>query len=122
MMQDPITYFLSAEVTLSDKLLEVLYFVIGLICIYTAAANLRDKGNQKRYGTFVFWLTLGLMFVLGPWIPSLYTGILMCVMVAVPILLRCLCAGRRVVHFVLSAGRHGRGRVRGSDHPDDLFA
>lgn len=86
MMQDPITYFLSAEVTLSDKLLEVLYFVIGLICIYTAAANLRDKGNQKRYGTFVFWLTLGLMFVLGPWIPSLYTGILMCVMVAVPIL------------------------------------
>ena len=26
------------------------------------------------------------MFVLGPWIPSLYTGILMCVMVAVPIL------------------------------------
>ena len=40
MMQDPITYFLSAEVTLSDKLLEVLYFVIGLICIYTAGANL----------------------------------------------------------------------------------
>ena len=28
------------------------------------------------------------MFVLGPWIPSLYTGILMCVMVAVPILHR----------------------------------
>ena len=72
----------------SDKLLEVLYLIIGLICIYTAIANLRDKGNQKRYGTFVFWCTLGLMFVLGPWIPSLYTGILMCVMVAVPILHR----------------------------------
>lgn len=86
MMRDPIEYFLSAEITLSDKLLEVLYLIIGLICIYTAIANLRDKGNQKRYGTFVFWCTLGLMFVLGPWIPSLYTGILMCVMVAVPIL------------------------------------
>ena len=69
MMRDPIEYFLSAEITLTDKLLE-------------------DKGNQKRYGTFVFWCTLGLMFVLGPWIPSLYTGILMCVMVAVPILHR----------------------------------
>ena len=88
MMCDPIEYFLSAEITLSDKLLEVLYLIIGLICIYTAIANLRDKGNQKRYGTFVFWCTLGLMFVLGPWIPSLYTGILMCVMVAVPILHR----------------------------------
>ena len=87
-MRDPIEYFLSAEITLSDKLLEVLYLIIGLICIYTAIANLRDKGNQKRYGTFVFWCTLGLMFVLGPWIPSLYTGILMCVMVAVPILHR----------------------------------
>lgn len=88
MMRDPIEYFLSAEITLSDKLLEVLYLIIGLICIYTAIANLRDKENQKRYGTFVFWCTLGLMFVLGPWIPSLYTGILMCVMVAVPILHR----------------------------------
>lgn len=88
MMRDPIEYFLSAEITLSDKLLEVLYLIIGLICIYTAIANLRDKGNQKRYGIFVFWCTLGLMFVLGPWIPSLYTGILMCVMVAVPILHR----------------------------------
>lgn len=88
MMRDPIEYFLSAEITLSDKLLEVLYLIIGLICIYTAIANLRDKGNQKRYGTFVFWCTLGLMFVLGPWIPSLYTGILMCVMLAVPILHR----------------------------------
>ena len=88
MMRDPIEYFLSAEITLSDKLLEVLYLIIGLICIYTAIANLRDKGNQKRYGTFVFWCTLGLMFVLGPWIPSLYTGILMCVIVAVPILHR----------------------------------
>ena len=41
MMRDPIEYFLSAEITLSDKLLEVLYLIIGLICIYTAIANLR---------------------------------------------------------------------------------
>ena len=76
-MRDPIEYFMSAEVTLSDKLLEVLYLVIGLLCIYTAFVNLKDKKNDKNIGTFIFWLMLGLMFVLGPWIPPLYTGILM---------------------------------------------
>ena len=84
-MRDPIEYFMSAEVTLSDKLLEVLYLVIGLLCIYTAFANLKDKKNDKNIGTFIFWLMLGLMFVLGPWIPSLYTGILMVIMVLGPI-------------------------------------
>lgn len=84
-MRDPIEYFMSAEVTLSDKLLEVLYLVIGLLCIYTAFANLKDKKNDKNIGTFIFWLMLGLMFVLGPWIPPLYTGILMVIMVLGPI-------------------------------------
>lgn len=84
-MRDPIEYFMSAEVTLSDKLLEVLYLVIGLLCIYTAFVNLKDKKNDKNIGTFIFWLMLGLMFVLGPWIPSLYTGILMVIMVLGPI-------------------------------------
>ena len=84
-MRDPIEYFMRAEVTLSDKLLEVLYLVIGLLCIYTAFANLKDKKNDKNIGTFIFWLMLGLMFVLGPWIPPLYTGILMVIMVLGPI-------------------------------------
>lgn len=84
-MRDPIEYFMSAEVTLSDKLLEVLYLVIGLLCIYTAFANLKDEKNDKNIGTFIFWLMLGLMFVLGPWIPPLYTGILMVIMVLGPI-------------------------------------
>lgn len=73
-MRDPIEYFMSVEVTLSDKLLEVLYLVIGLLCIYTAFVNLKDKKNDKNIGTFIFWLMLGLMFVLGPWIPPLYTA------------------------------------------------
>lgn len=84
-MRDPIEYFMSVEVTLSDKLLEVLYLVIGLLCIYTAFVNLKDKKNDKNIGTFIFWLMLGLMFVLGPWIPPLYTGILMVIMVLGPI-------------------------------------
>ena len=85
-MTNPIEYFMSAEITLSDKLLEIMYFVIGLIAIYVAIRNLKDKTNEKRFGTFVFWFLLGLMFVIGKWIPPMYTGILMCLMVLSPIL------------------------------------
>lgn len=85
-MVNPIEFFMSADVLLSNKLLEVLYFIIGLITLYTGFRNLQDKENEKRIGSFVFWFTLGLMFLLGPWIPSLYTGILMVIMVLSPIL------------------------------------
>lgn len=85
-MTNPIEYFMSAEITMSDKLLEIMYFVIGLIAIYVAIRNLNDKSNDKRYGTFAFWLLLGLMFVIGKWIPPMYTGILMVLMVLSPIL------------------------------------
>ncbi len=85
-MTNPIEYFMSAEITMSDKLLEIMYFVIGLIAIYVAILNLKDKTNDKRYGTFAFWFLLGLMFVIGKWIPPMYTGILMFLMVLSPIL------------------------------------
>ena len=85
-MTNPIEYFMSAEITMSDKLLEIMYFVIGLIAIYVAIRNLNDKSNDKRYGTFAFWFLLGLMFVIGKWIPPMYTGILMVLMVLSPIL------------------------------------
>lgn len=85
-MTNPIEYFMSVDITMSDKLLEVLYFVIGLVTLYVAFRNLQDKENKKRYGSFIFWFLLGLMFVIGPWIPPLYTGILMVLMVLSPIL------------------------------------
>ncbi len=84
-MISPIDYFMSADYTMSDKLLEIMYFLLGLISIYVAIRNLQDKTNEKRIGTFIFWFSLGLMFVLGPWIPSMYTGILMFLMVLSPI-------------------------------------
>ena len=33
-MTNPIEYFMSVDITMSDKLLEVLYFVIGLVTLY----------------------------------------------------------------------------------------
>ena len=84
-MTNPVEFFMSVDVSLSDKLLEILYFVIGLIAIYVAIRNLNDKKKKKRLGTFIFWFLLGLMFVIGKWIPPMFTGILMVLMVLSPI-------------------------------------
>lgn len=80
-----IEFFQSAEVTLSNKLLEVLWIIVGLVAIYVGIRNLMDSENKKRYGTFVFWIALGLVFVIGKWIPPLWTGILVIIMVIPPI-------------------------------------
>ena len=75
-----IEFFQSSEVTLSNKLLEVVYIVIGLITIYVAFCNLMDEKNKKRVGSFIFWLALGLLFIIGKWIPALWSGILVIIM------------------------------------------
>ena len=80
-----IDFFQSVDVVLSDKLLEILYILIGLVACYTGIKNLLDKENSKRYGTAIFWCTLGILFVIGKWIPPLWTGILMIIMVLPPI-------------------------------------
>lgn len=79
-------FFQSADVTLSNKLLEMLYIIIGLIAFYTGIKNLMDKENEKNIGSAIFWCTLGLLFILGKWIAPLWTGILVIVMVLPAIL------------------------------------
>ena len=48
-MTNPMEFFMSVDVSLSDKLLEILYFVIGLIAIYVAIRNLNDKNLSKAH-------------------------------------------------------------------------
>ena len=83
---NPIQFYTSVDVTLSEKLLEVMYCIIGLISIYVAFKNLKDKGNKNSVGSFVFWFDLGIMFVLGKWLPALVDGILLIILVLPPIL------------------------------------
>ena len=71
--------------TLSEKLLEVMYCLIGLISIYVAFKNLKDKENKNSVGSFVFWFDLGVMFVLGKLLPALADGILLIILVLPPI-------------------------------------
>ena len=43
---NPIQFYTSVDVTLSEKLLEVMYCIIGLISMYVAFKNLKDKENK----------------------------------------------------------------------------
>lgn len=87
-MAEFVEFFMSAENTLSDKLLEVVYILIGLVAIYAGIRNLRDETNEHRVGTAVFWCVLGLLFVVGRWVPAAVAGGLVIVMVVPPILQR----------------------------------
>lgn len=85
---NPIDFFTSADVTLSDKLLEIFYAVNGIVALYAAWKNLRDEGNEHRYGSALFWGLLGMLFIAGPWLPAELVGVLVVVMVIPPILKR----------------------------------
>lgn len=80
-----VTFFTSADVTLSNKLLEVVYILIGLVCIYTGVLNAKDPTNEKRPGSAAFWCILGVLLVLGKWIPDYIAGALLVAMCISPI-------------------------------------
>lgn len=74
------SFFTSADVTLGQKLLEIIYIIIGLMAIYTGVKNARDEENPSRLGTGVFWCILGVVLAFGRWIPDVVNGILIIVM------------------------------------------
>lgn len=81
------SFFMDPEVTVSTKLVECLYVVIGLICIYCGARNLFDKTNKDNIGTAIFWCALGLVAAFGRWIPNQINGVLILIM-CIPAILK----------------------------------
>ncbi len=81
------SFFTSADVTLANKVMEVIYIVMGLLCVYCGVKNLKDKKNPEPFGTFVFWAVLGIVLAFGRWLPSLVSGILVVVM-CIPAILK----------------------------------
>lgn len=73
-------FFTSAEFTMGDKLLEIIYIITGLITIYTGIKNAMDKENPSRVGTAVFWIALGIVISFGRWIPAAANGVLIIIM------------------------------------------
>ena len=81
------SFFMSADYSQSTKVMEIIYFIIGLLCIYCGVKNLKDKENPEPVGTFIFWAVLGVVLALGRWLPSLVSGILVVVM-CIPAILK----------------------------------
>lgn len=84
-----LTWFSNPEVTLSNKLLEVLFIVMGLVTAYVAFKSLLDKSNPKRVGTFIFWLMLAIVLAFGRFINLIdpkISGVLIVIMALAAIL------------------------------------
>lgn len=59
---------------ISNMLLEIFYIIIGIMMLNTAVLTLRDKNHKAKIGTSLFWALLGIIFIFGPYIPSVVVG------------------------------------------------
>ncbi len=66
---------------------EIIFCLCGLVSFNAAWRGLQNE--KCRIGTFAFWTILGLIFILGPYLPYALTGALLLV-------LGCLTAAKQV--------------------------
>ncbi len=66
-----------------SHLTEVIYALCGLVSISTAVRGL--KNEKGKIGTFLFWLILGVIFIVGKYIPYKVTGTLLLVLGAITV-------------------------------------
>ena len=59
---------------IANLILEWTYIVIGCQFLHTAYCSCKDKTNPVRFGTAGFWALLGISFIGGSYLPSLYIG------------------------------------------------
>lgn len=59
------------------------YVLTGLVLWVFAAMSFRDRANKRRYGSGLFWLLLGTIFVFGGVLPHWLTGLLVLAMVVI---------------------------------------
>ncbi len=85
-------FFLSPDVKLMTKLLEVVYMAIGAMCLYAGFKNVKDSTNPSRIGTAVFWGALGILMIASRFLPPVASGVLVIVL-CVPLVFRKLKAG-----------------------------
>ena len=60
--------------------LEMWYVLIGFILLASAIDGYRGVEDNRKYGVFLFWAILALLFGAGPYIPNAINGVLVIVM------------------------------------------
>lgn len=73
------SFFMDSSITLSAKLLECVYIIMGILCLRAGIKTvLKDK--KEGLGTLIFWGIMGITFIFGKFIPAKVTGILVIIM------------------------------------------
>lgn len=62
--------------------LDAVYILTGVVLIIFAWINFKDYTRARRKGSALFWLTLGVIFIAGSFMPHVVTGMLVLLMVA----------------------------------------
>jgi len=75
-----IAYFTSPDITLSAKLVEVMYLISGIFSMYCGVRAWQKKDSDAWLPTGAFWFTLGVVVAFGQWLPPLVSGILVALM------------------------------------------
>lgn len=63
-----------------DILMEIFFVMCGLMDFYIAAKTMKQKDHPSRITTTIFWATLGLIMVIGKWLPPVAVGALIVIM------------------------------------------
>ncbi len=103
---------MSADYSLSTKVMEDHLLYHRPLCIYCGVKNLKDKENPVPMGTFIFWAVLGVVLALGRWLP-LVSGILVAVMRT---------AILKKVKGAVSAATKAETEATYEDRHEDLFS
>src|SRR5699024_2182294 len=78
-----LSYFMSADYTISDKLVQIMYILSGLFCMYCGVRAWMVKANKHYIPTGCFWFALGIVVAFGQWLPAIASGIIVAI-VSVP--------------------------------------
>lgn len=68
---------------MNNILLELMYVLCGTVLITCGIYALKDPGNPKRIGSFIFWTIFGVIFMAGPYMNPTLVGASLLVMGAI---------------------------------------
>lgn len=74
-----LSYFMSADYTISDKLVQIMYILSGLFCMYCGVRAWMVKANKHYIPTGCFWFALGIVVAFGQWLPAIASGIIVAI-------------------------------------------
>ena len=74
-----LAYFTSADITLSAKLVQIMYLLSGFFCMYCGVRAIQKKDNKHYLPTGIFWFALGVVVAFGQWLSPLASGIIVAI-------------------------------------------